>query len=113
MINPETRAILQQYVGGNVSNADLAEWLVQTEYDSSVPQDERDSMGQLRLVVIEEAEGSRDKDEVLTAVAEILAREAPQQTLFTFRTESTTKWPQPTTPLATTGVASPAQHAGI
>lgn len=111
MISPGTRAILQQYVDGNRSNADLAEWLVQTEYDSSVPQDERDSMGQLRLVVIEEAEGSRDKYEVLTTVAGILAREAPRQPLIILRTDSATRWPE--TPSATTGVASPARHAGI
>lgn len=111
MISPETRATLQQYADGNVSNRELAEWLVQTEYDSSVPQHERDTLGQLRLVVIEEAEGGRDQDDVLNAVAEILAREAPGQTIIVRRTGSATAWPQ--TPITATGVASRAQHAGI
>jgi len=111
MISSETKVILQQYADGNLSNGDLAEWLVQAEYDSSVPQEERDALGQLRLVVVEEAEGRRDTDEILNTVAEMLAAESPEQTLVVRRTGSATEWPQ--TPSVTTGATSPAQHAGI
>lgn len=110
MISLETRAMLQQYADGNVSNRDLAEWLVQAEYDSSVSDAERDILGQLRLVVVEEAEGRRSKDDILNTVTEVLAREVPGMILIVRRTGSATQW-QPRT--VTTGAASPARYAGI
>jgi hypothetical protein len=112
MINPETRTMLQQYADGNVSNRDLAEWLVQAEYDSNMSQGERDTLALLRLVVIEEAEGRRAIEDILNAVAEILASEAPGQIVIVRRTGSATEW-QPQTATNITGVASPARHAGI
>lgn len=109
MLNAEARSILQEYERGNLSNPELAEWLVQVEYDTSVQSEERDTLAGLRLVVVEEAEGLRPKEEVLDAVAGILALEE-DQTILTARTSSSTTWePQE----RVTGAASPVQHAGI
>jgi len=109
-MSPETRAILQLYRDGNFSNRDLAEWLVQMEYADDLPQDERDSLARLRLVVIEEAEGRRNAEEVVSAVADLLARETPDEAIIVLRSGSATQW-QPAS--AVTGVVSPARYAGI
>ena len=109
MLSAEARSILQEYERGNLSNAELAEWLVQVEYDTSLQSEERDTMAGLRLVVLEEAEGLRPKEEVLDAVAAILALEE-DKTRLTARTSSSTTWePQE----RVTGTVSRAQHAGI
>ncbi len=108
MLSAEARSILQEYGRGNLSNPDLAEWLVQVEYDTSLQSEERDTLAGLRLVVVEEAEGLRPKEEVLDAVAGILASESPDEPILTVRTSSSTKGDQKWV----TGSASPARHAG-
>ena len=109
MLNPEARSILQQYEKGNVSNPELAEWLVQAEYDSALGPEERDTLAGLRLVVLEEAEGRRAKEDVLDTVAGILASESAEKRILTVRTSSSTSWNQQ----VFTGATSPARRAGI
>lgn len=109
MLSAEARWILQEYERGNLSNPELAEWLVRVEYDTSLQSEERDALAGLRLVVVEEAEGLRPKEEVLDAVAGILAAESPDERVLTVRTSSSTTWDQ----RIVTGAASRAQHAGI
>ena len=108
MLSAEARSILQQYERGNFSNRQLAEWLVQVEYDSELPTDERDILARLRLVVVEEAEGLRPKEEVLEAVAGILASESPDRRILTARTSSSTSWDRQTI----TEAATPARYVG-
>ena len=109
MLSAEASWILQEYERGNLSNPELAEWLVQVEYDTSLQSGERDALAGLHLVVMEEAEEARPKEEVLDAVAGILASESPNERVITVRTSSSTKkgdqkW--------VTGSATPARHAG-
>ena len=108
MLSAEARWILQEYERGNLSNPELAEWLVQVEYDTSLQSEERDTLAGLRLVVVEEAEGLRPKEEVLDVVAGILASESPNEPVFTVRTSSSTRQDQEWV----TGSVSPARHAG-
>lgn len=110
MISAEARSILQQYEQGNFSNRQLAEWLVQVEYDSALPAEERDILARLRLVVLEAAEGRRSNDDVLDAVAGILALESPDKNLVTKRTSSSTRWAEPRAKV--TEAATPALHVG-
>ena len=109
MLSAEARSFLQEYERGNRSNPELAEWLVQVEYDTSLQSEERDTLAGLRLVVLEEAEGLRPKEEVLNAVAAILAFEE-DQTILTVRTSSSTKWDEQD---RLTESGSPVLHAGI
>lgn len=109
MLSAEATWILQEYERGNLSNPELAEWLVRVEYDTSLQSEERDALAGLRLVVVEEAEELRPKEEVLDAVAGILAAESPNERLLTVRTSSSTTWDQ----RIVTGTVSRAQHAGI
>src|SRR3972149_7766149 len=90
MLSAEARSFLQEYERGNRSNPELAEWLVQVEYDTSLRSEERDTLAGLRLVVLEEAEGLRPKEDVLDAVAGILAFESPDKRVLTGRTSSST-----------------------
>src|SRR3972149_10366240 len=109
MLSAEARSFLQEYERGNRSNPELAEWLVQVEYDTSLQSEERDTLAGLRLVVLEEAEGLRPEEEVLDAVAAILALEK-DQTILTVRTSSSTKWEEQD---RLTESGSPVLHAGI
>lgn len=110
MISAETRAVLQQYLAGNVSNRDLSLWLAQAEYDFELPNSERDTLAQIRLIVIEEAEGLRDPEDIVRVVSELLASESPNQVVIIVRTGSATAREASTT---VTGVASPVRYAGI
>ncbi len=91
MLSTDTRQMLQQYVDGNVSNGELGAWLAASEYDSALV-DERDRLAELRLIVVEEAEGRRSDEHVLNAVAAILAAEKPERHLLTKRTSASTTW---------------------
>jgi hypothetical protein len=93
-LSPEARAELRRYVDGDLSNAELADWLVGAEYDPALPQDERDSLARIRLVVIEVDEGARDPSETLDAVAEVLASATDDGQVVAMRTGSTTIWAQ-------------------
>lgn len=109
MLSADSRAQLQQYLAGNVSNRELAEWLVKMEYDTAVSAVERDVLAALRLVVIEEAEGRRNNEDVLKTVAAILAKESDEKRVITIRTSASTTW----SGTQVTGSASMAQRAGI
>jgi len=111
MLSAEVRSFLQEYERGNLSNPELAEWLVQVEYDTSLRSEERDTLAGLRLVVLEEAEGLRPKEDVLDAVAGILAFESPDKRVLTGRTSSSTSRDQNLR--IVTGAASQTRRAGI
>lgn len=89
---PETRAELRRYVDGDLSNAELADWLVGAEYDSALPQDERDALARIRLILIEIEEGRRDVGVVLDIVAEVLASSPQEGTVKALRSGSRTTW---------------------
>ena len=91
-LGPRARAELRRYVDGDLSNAELADWLVGAEYDPSLRQDERDALGRIRLVVIEVDEGTRDTAETLHAVAELLASATDDGRVVAMRTGSATTW---------------------
>ena len=110
MLNPETLQMLQEYARGNVSNRELGEWLAGAEYDSALQAEERDRLAELRLIVVEEAEGRRKKEAVLSAVAAMLAPDTPDRTLRIVRTSASTTWPGTQ---RLTGAASPVRRAGI
>jgi len=110
MLGADSRAQLHQYLAGNVSNRELADWLVKMEYDPAASAEERDALAALRLVVIEEGEGRRNKEDILAAVAAILARESDQKQVITIRTSASTTWREVS---RFTGSASVAQRAGI
>ncbi len=91
-LTPETNEQLQRYVNGDLSNAELAEWLAAVEYDSELPLDERDALAQISLVLLEAEEGRRGPSEVLGVVAAILASAAPGEPVTSVRTGSRTSW---------------------
>lgn len=67
--------VLQRFTEGQMSRRDLAEWLVQTDYDTDVPVTERDALARIRLVVIEVDEGMRPASEIIERVAATLKGE--------------------------------------
>lgn len=91
-LTQESREQLQRYVKGDLSNAELAEWLTAAEYDLELPQDERDALAQISLVLVEVEEGRRGTPEVLGLVAAVLASAVPGQTVTSFRSASDTSW---------------------
>ncbi len=92
MLSDEPRRQLQRYVDGEISNAELDDWLTGVEYDEEVPETERDALAGIRLVVIEVDEGRRDPSEVLDAVAEVLASATDDGQIVAMRTGSATTW---------------------
>lgn len=68
--------VLQRFTEGQMSRRDLAEWLVQTDYDTDVPVIERDALARIRLVVIEVDEGMRPASEIIERVAATLKGES-------------------------------------
>ncbi len=111
-VNSETRTMLRQYVEGRLSINELSEWLVQAEYDEDIPQDERDMLAGIRLIVIEACDGSRAKDEILGVVSAALAVSEPDGTVTSVRGSSTTKIAASGRRVVT-GTSSPVRHAGI
>ena len=110
-LRPETRLTLERYKDGRISNQDIAEWLVQVEYDPELSTEERDSLAAVRLVTIEVFEGARQDEDILRAVASVLAEAEPGSTVVTVRSGSATSWKM-TTP-TTTGAGSQVRYAGI
>lgn len=88
----DTREQLQRYVRGDLSNTELADWLAAAEYDSGLPQAERDILAEISLVLIEVEEGRRDTAEVLEIVAAVLAAASPEQAVTSYRSASETSW---------------------
>ena len=93
-LDSETCRVLQRYVDGQLSNAELEEWLVQIEYDSDIAAEERDALAQVRLIAIEVGEGRRPPDSILESVAKVLAAPRPSEPVLAFRTGSNTSWEQ-------------------
>lgn len=91
-LTPDTSAELQRYLNGDLSNAELADWLVGAEYDLALRQDERDALARIRLVVIEVEEERRKSTEILDAVAEVLASSALGKPVIALRSGSGTSW---------------------
>ena len=92
-LSPETKGQLQRYLDGNLSNAELAEWLAAAEYDLELPQDERDALAQISLVLVEVEEKRRGTPEILGAVAVVLASATSRETVISPpRSDSTTSW---------------------
>ena len=48
-LTSETQAQLRRYVNGDLSNAELADWLAGAEYDPELPQPERDALARIGL----------------------------------------------------------------
>ena len=92
VLSAETQAMLDRYVKGRVSNAELEEWLVQVGYDAEVARPEKEGLAQVRLVLVEKSEGLRTPDDVLQAVAQLLASAEPGKQVLAFRTSSGTQW---------------------
>ena len=113
MLSRETETTLQLYADGNLSNRELAEWLSQAEYDLDLPEGERDQLAALGLLVLEEAEGLRSGEEILQAVAAILAPESREHQVLVKRTTSSTAWDTSGSGLTITRAGSPVQRAGI
>ena len=73
MISSDTQAVLNQYVRGEISNSEIADWLSGAEYDDSLQTDERDILASIRLIVVEVKEGQRNPEEIVSMVTEVLA----------------------------------------
>jgi hypothetical protein len=111
-LSPDTLAVLRQYAKGEISIAELAEWLVEVEYDLDVPEDEREILAGIRLTQIEVSEGLRPKDDILGSVAAALALSAPGKRIITDRSNSATSWAgEPA--LTATATPSGVQRVGI
>jgi len=109
-LSRDTVTVLRQYADGEISIAELVDWLIQVEYDPDMPEDERDVLGGIRLTQIEVSEGLRPKDDILGSVAAALALAAPDTTVVTVRSGSTTTWDgEPTFTAGPSGV----QRVGI
>lgn len=91
-LNVEVCAMLQRYLDGELSNAELQEWLAQIEYDDDVSGEERDELARVRLIAVEVAEQRRPPDAVLESVAAALAAFRPAQVVLAFRSASATVW---------------------
>jgi len=109
-LSPDTRLALRQYADGQISIAELAEWLVQMEYDLDVSQGEREILAQIRLTQIEVSEGLRPKDDILQSVAAALAPSEPNKCIITDRSSSVTSWDREP---AFTAAPSGIQRVGI
>ena len=110
-LSRDTVTVLRQYADGEISIAELVDWLVQVEYDPDMPEDERNILAGIRLTQIEVSEGLRpNKDDILACVAAALALSAPDTTVVTVRSGSTTTWDrEPTFTAGPSGV----QRVGI
>jgi hypothetical protein len=86
---------------GDLSNAELAEWLTGAEYDDELSQSERDELVRISLVLIEVQEGSRDRAQLLNAVAELLASTSSGRPVLAARSGSDTTWSSEPTLTAT------------
>jgi hypothetical protein len=64
--------MLSRYARGGLTEARLAEWLVQAEYDTDLPDSERDALAALRLTVIEVAETMGPNEEIHEKVNQLL-----------------------------------------
>lgn len=110
MLDGDVRDLLQRYVDGNISNLELAEWLVQVEYDREIAEESRDALAGLRLTVLEVEEGRRPVASVLEDVTSILARARPSEIVLAARSGSETAWAgEP----SLTAAPSQIQRAGI
>lgn len=92
LLSEETIQELQRYRRGELSNADLADWLAAAEYDSELETAERDALASLAMVVVEANEGSREASEILDKVTEMLAEATPGEQVLAFRTDASTSW---------------------
>jgi hypothetical protein len=109
-LSRDTVTVLRQYADGEISIAELVDWLIQVEYDPDMPEDERDILAGIRLTQIEVSEGLRPKDDILGSVAAALALSSPDTTVVTVRSGSTTTWDrEPTFTAGPSGV----QRVGI
>lgn len=90
-LSAETHAMLQRYVEGRMSNAELEEWLVEVEYDEDMPSEEKDALAEVRLAIVDVDEGRRTVDAILESVATVLAASSPNEPILAFRTSSETQ----------------------
>lgn len=111
-LTSETQAQLRRYVKGDLSNAELADWLAGAEYDDELAQSERDELARISLVLIEVQEGRRDPEQllILNAVADLLASTNSGQPVIAARSGSDTAWSSEPTLTAT---SAQFQRAGI
>ena len=89
MLSSETKAVLNQYRRGEISNSEIADWLSGAEYDDSLQTDERDILASIRLIVVEVKEGERNPEEIVSMVAEVLAL-AEENIVYADRSGSST-----------------------
>jgi hypothetical protein len=64
--------MLVRYACGSLTEEGLAEWLVKVEYDTDLPDSERDALAALRLTVIEVAETMGPNEEIHEKVNQLL-----------------------------------------
>jgi len=97
MLSDDYRRQLQRYVDGEISNAELDEWLTSLEYDDEASDADRETLAGIRLVLIEVQEERRNPDEVLASVLAVLAPLEHGAIIVVPRSGSTTTWAeQPT-----------------
>lgn len=109
-ISAETVAVLRQYVKGELSNADLEDWLTKVEYDNDSTIAERDALALIRQALTEFSEGSIDPSEVLCSVTAVLTQADPKEQVVALRSGSSTSWQIRS---AITATSSPRQRVGI
>ena len=109
-LTTETRAELMRYKSGDLSNAELDDWLVGIEYDPELPQDERDALARIRLVMIEVREDFRDASEILEGVVGVLCSAKREGTVIALRSGSSTTRQEES---GFTATPAPLQRVGI
>lgn len=109
-LTTETRSELMRYKSGDLSNAELDDWLVGIEYDPELSQDVRDVLARIRLVLIEVREGMRDVSEVLEIVVGVLALSEREGTVIALRSGSSTTRQEES---GFTATPTPLQRVGI
>ncbi len=72
-LDPETEIALRKYAAGELTVTEFAGWLASAEYDNDLPEEERDELARVSLMVIEAMEKLRPADQILEAVQDLLA----------------------------------------
>ena len=85
---------LQAFVTGMFGLDRFYEWLVDKEYDDSLPSDERDALASIRLVALEVTEGMRSPGELEMSTMALLKASVGSRTCARPGFHMPGKWPR-------------------
>lgn len=76
MLSERSLKLLNSYVAEEVTFENLWNWLAESEYDETLPTEERNTVASIRLLAIEVDEGLRAVDELREAIRSALRLES-------------------------------------